>query len=253
MPEPALIDELLWLAHEVGVETRRLVVLTEGSVSARVDEHEFLTKATGCELATLTRAGISACRTNTILGIIEQPLLDLGSLHRILNEALLDPTGPRAGVDAAIHALLLGLPGIRFVVQAQPDTILQILCSPAGERFADHRMFPDEIDFCGSQTVYVPYTDPGAPLAREIRSKLSIFQRRSQNRIPRLILIQNQGAIAIGSTAAAALGTMMMAEKAARMFVGASRLGGPLFLPPQHIIRLETRGDDTPRASTILL
>ncbi len=253
MPEPTIIDEFLWLAHEVGLETRRLVVLTEGSVSARIDDKQFLTKATGFKLSDLTREGISTCWTDTILSIIEQPLLDLGSLHRILSDALVDSTGPRAGVDAAIHALLLSLPGTRFVVQAQPETVLQILCSPAAERFADHRMFPDEVDFCGSQTVFVPYTDPGAPLAREIRSKLSIFQRRSQNRIPRLILIQNQGAIAIGQTAAATLGAIMMAEKAARVFVGATRLGGPLFLPPQHVIRLESRGDETPRPSTILL
>lgn len=251
MPEPALIEELLWLAHAVGVETRRLVVLTEGSVSARVNDNEFLTKTTGFELSNLTREGISVCRTNLIPGILEQPLLDPDSLHRIPNDALIDTNGPRAGVDAAIHAMLLGLPDVRFVVQAQPENILQVLCSPAGERFADHRMFPEQIDFCGSQTVYVPYTDPGASLAREIGSKLNIFQRRSQNRIPRLILVQNRGAIAIGPTAAATLGTMMMAEKAASVFVGATRLGGPLFLPPQHVIRLEAREDDTPRPSTI--
>ena len=49
------------------------------------------------------------------------------------------------------------------------------------------------------------------------------------------------------------LGTMLMAEKAARVFIGASRIGGPLFLPPQYVARLEGRSEEGPRASTIKL
>jgi rhamnose utilization protein RhaD (predicted bifunctional aldolase and dehydrogenase) len=164
-----------------------------------------------------------------------------------------DRTARAASQESPFHAWLLTLPGVNFVAHCHPDAILQIVCSQAAERFAEHRMFPDEVDFVGSQAVYVPYADAGTPLAREIRSKLQLTQRRAQSRTPKLILLQNHGAIAIGPTARAVLGTMLMAEKAARVFIGASRLGGPLFLPPQYVARLEGRANEGPRASTIKL
>ena len=104
-----------------------------------------------------------------------------------------------------------------------------------------------------TQVVIIPYADPGTPLAREIRSKYQASQRRTLARAPRLILVQNYGVLAFGDSARSVLSTLLMAEKSARIFVGASRLGGPIFLPPQHVARLEARMDEGPRASTIKL
>lgn len=65
--------------------------------------------------------------------------------------------------------------------------------------------------------------------------------------MPRLILLQNHGLIALGATAPAVLSTVLMANKAATIFSGAAAMGGPTFLLPQHIDRITLRPDETHR------
>lgn len=247
------LDDLIWLARELGSVQRGLVVLNEGNVSARLDDKRFLVKSSGACMGELTSADVTECITGEMVRVLEMPMLDTGALERMIRDAQVNHAARAASQESPFHAWLLTLPGVNFVAHCHPEAILQIVCSQAAERFAEHRMFPDEVDFVGSQAVYVPYADAGTPLAREIRSKLQLTQRRAQSRTPKLILLQNHGAIAIGPTARAVLGTMLMAEKAARVFIGASRLGGPLFLPPQYVARLEGRANEVPRASTIRL
>ncbi len=247
------LDDLIWLARELGSVQRGLVILNEGNVSARLDDKRFLVKSSGACMDELTKADVTECITSEMVRVLEMPMLDTGALERMIRDAQVDRNARSASQESPFHAWLLTLPGVNFVAHCHPEAILQIVCSQAAERFAEHRMFPDEVDFLGGQSVYVPYADAGTPLAREIRSKVQLAQRRAQSRAPKLILLQNHGAIAIGPTARAVLGTMLMAEKAARVFVGSSRIGGPLFLPPQYVARLEGRTEEGPRASTIKL
>jgi rhamnose utilization protein RhaD (predicted bifunctional aldolase and dehydrogenase) len=249
MPEFTPMESLLWLAHEVGREDRHLAILTEGSVSVKVDDRHFLTKAAGTQLSRLRDIDAALCETEPCAKLVDEPFRS-GTLQQSLQHILADPGSPAPTLDAPLHAYLLSQKNVGAVAHAHPEAVLQILCSPAAQRFADHRMFPNEIEFCGAQSVYVPYIDTGATLSREIRSKVALSNRRSQDRMPRLILIQNEGVIALGPTPAAVLETLMMAEKAARVFVGASRLGGVLFLPTQHVIRAEVRPDPAKSATT---
>ena len=50
---------MLALSHELGREDRRLAILGEGNVSARVSDRTFVVKASGSNLATLGNAGVS--------------------------------------------------------------------------------------------------------------------------------------------------------------------------------------------------
>jgi ribulose-5-phosphate 4-epimerase/fuculose-1-phosphate aldolase len=252
-PQPNPLDELLWLAHRIGQDPKGLVVLGEGSVSVRLDDRRFLVKSAGASLAELTAKELTEGNTEEMIRILEMPLLDTGAYERMIREAQMNPADRPPASESPIHAWLHSVPGINFVAHCQPEALLQILCSPAAARFAEHRMYPAEVEFLGTQVVLIPYADPGTQLAREIRSKYQASQRRTLARAPRLILIQNYGVIAIGTTARSVLSTLLMAEKSARVFVGASRLGGPIFLPPQHVARLESRMDEGPRASTIKL
>ena len=105
----------------------------------------------------------------------------------------------------------------------------QILCSPRAREFAEHRMFPDEIVCCGVASVFMPLTDPGVKLAQAIRRETEAFIKKHQ-RQPRVILMQNHGIITLGGTWQSVLAAMLMAEKAAKVFVGAAALGGPVFM-----------------------
>jgi len=232
------MDQLLWLSHEIGREERGLALGGEGSVSAKLDDTHFGIRASSTFLHEARPDNICRCRTKEIIGFIDSQgndTIDLqGALARTVNSDQLRPT-----MEALFHAWLLELEGIHFVAHCHPVACLQILCSPAAERFADFRMFPDEVRTAGATSALVPYIEPGAPLAREIRAKVNIHVRRSIGRPPRLILLQNHGIIAIGATAQAVLSTVLMAEKAARVFVGAASLGGPIFMTPPMVTRID--------------
>jgi hypothetical protein len=80
-------------------------------------------------------------------------------------------------------------------------------------------------------------------LAREIRERTTAFIKQNGH-VPRLILLQNHGIIALGNSAKAVLACILMATKAAAIFMGAAALGGPIFLTPQHVERIASRPDE---------
>jgi rhamnose utilization protein RhaD (predicted bifunctional aldolase and dehydrogenase) len=138
---------------------------------------------------------------------------------------------------------LLSLPGIKFVGHSHATTVNQILCSPRAREIAECRMFPDEIVCCGVASVFIPLTDPGLKLAQVIRRETKAFLKRYQHQ-PRVIVMQNHGIITLGGTWQSVLAAMLMAEKAAKIFVGAAQLGGPIFLSEENIARIAGRPDE---------
>jgi rhamnose utilization protein RhaD (predicted bifunctional aldolase and dehydrogenase) len=158
----------------------------------------------------------------------------------------------KPSTEALFHAYLLSLPGIEWVAHTHPIAVNGILCSPRAADFARQRSFPDDIVCCGDESVLVPYTDPGVPLAKAIRREVEAYQKRLQI-LPRVILLQNHGLIAIGATAGAVEATTRMAEKAARIFLGAAALGGPVFLPPDQVRRISGRPDEHYRQKQLKL
>jgi len=61
---------------------------------------------------------------------------------------------------------------------------------------------------------------------------------------PRVILLENHGFIAIGSSPAAVLATTLMGNKAAEIFQGAAAAGRPRFLSPAQVDRIAGRSDE---------
>jgi len=59
--------------------------------------------------------------------------------------------------------------------------------------------------------------------------------------------MQNHGIITLGGTWQSVLAAMLMAEKAAKIFVGAAQLGGPIFLSEENIARTAGRPDEVYR------
>ena len=232
------LSQLVWLSHEIGHEDRGLALGGEGSVSARLDATHFGIRASATMLHNLRPDQICRCDIKTISGFIDSQGADTVDLQAALAKTV-EAGAQRPSTEALLHAWLLQLEGVNFVGHCHPEACLQVLCSPAAERFAEYRMFPDEILATGPSSALVPYHEPGAPLARELRAKVNIYMRRSFGRYPRLVLLQNHGIIALGSTAESVLATILMAEKAARVFVGSARLGGPVFLTQPMVMRID--------------
>ena len=245
MQNPVLQD-LLTLSHQLGREDRALAILGEGNSSARLGEKTFLVKASGTSLATLGEEDVVECRFAALLPLLEQESLTDQQVDDALFAARSDLKAKTPSVEAIFHAWLLSLPGVKFVGHTHAITVNQILCSPRAADFAAHRMFPDEIVCCGPASVLVPFTDPGLKLAQAIRRETDAFLQKRQ-RQPRVVLMQNHGLITLGATWQSVLSATLMAEKAAKIFVGAAALGGPVFFSPETIARIDTRPDEAYR------
>ena len=240
------IKALLDLSHEIGREDRQLAILGEGNTSMKLNSEQFAIKASGCCLATLTQNEVTVCDTGKVLGILEKRQLTDLELEEQLLDARAGSAGPKPSVESMFHAWLLTLREVNFVGHCHPTAANQVLCSPRARDFAERRLFPDEVVYCGPQSVFVPYADPGLALAREIAERTRAFVEK-EGIVPRLILLQNHGIIALGSTPQAVMACIMMATKAASIFMGAAAMGGPNFMTAQHVERIAGRPDEAHR------
>jgi rhamnose utilization protein RhaD (predicted bifunctional aldolase and dehydrogenase) len=241
---PQVLEPMLALSHGLGREDRRLAILGEGNTSARVAEDRFIVKASGANLATLSSAGVAECRLAPLVALLDRRQLADAAVDQALLDARVDPAARKPSVEAMFHAYLLTLPGVNFVGHTHPIAVNQLLCSKHAATFARRRLFPDEIVCCGTESVLVPYVDPGLKLAQAIRAAVRSYIRRVA-RAPRVILLQNHGLIALGATPEAVLAATLMATKAAEIFVGAAAIGGtPRFLSPAQVLRIAGRPDE---------
>jgi rhamnose utilization protein RhaD (predicted bifunctional aldolase and dehydrogenase) len=244
--------ELINLAREIGREDRKLAILGEGNVSCRLNASEFLVKASGSSLATLTESDLTACKTEEIVRLLERKTITDAEMEQALMTARLDSAAKRPSTETVFHAWLLALDGVSFIGHCHPTAVNQVLCSPRARDFAERRLFPDEVVCCGPASVFIPYTDPGLPLAREIRDRTTFFIKQ-HGFVPRVILLQNHGIIALGSSPQSVLACIFMATKAAEIFVGAASLGGPNFMNQKDIDRIASRPDELYRQRQLKL
>jgi rhamnose utilization protein RhaD (predicted bifunctional aldolase and dehydrogenase) len=236
-------SRLLALCHNLGREDRHLAILGEGNVSTRSDDGGLFIKASGHNLGALTLQGLVACRPAGLLALVDRGEASDDEIEAALYASRVDPHARKPSVETLFHAFLLGLPGVEWVGHTHSIAVNRILCSPRAREFAQRRMFPDEIVCCGEESVFLPYTDPGLRLAIGIREATDDFLRR-YGAPPRVILLANHGIITLGATDSAVLAAMLMAQKAAEIWLGAAALGGPVYLAPEDVRRIAGRSDE---------
>ena len=240
------IAELIELGRQLGQEHRRLAILGEGNISAKLSNERFAVKASGSALATLTERDVTVCETGRVLAILERENPNDEAVETELLAARVDASAKKPSLEAMFHAILLSEPGVQFVAHCHPLNVNRVLCSPRAAEFAEYRLFPDQVVYCGARSVFVPYADPGLPLAREIARRTARF-REETGSAPKLIVLENHGTIALGSTMQSVLACTMMAEKAAAIFMGAAALDGPKYLSAREVERIATRKDEAHR------
>ena len=237
------IQSLLELSHQLGGERLRMAILGEGNTSVRLADDTFAVKASGSNLASLKESDITCCAFSRLLPLLDATAATDVEVDQALLAARLDPASKKPSIEALFHAYLLTLPGVRCVGHVHAIAVNQILCSPRAREFAEKRACPDEIVMCGVESVFVPYAEPGLGLSQAMRREVVSFVKRT-GRDPKIILHQNHGIIAVGSSPKAVLGSLLMAEKAAEIFVGAATLGGPVFLTAAQCERIAGRPDE---------
>jgi rhamnose utilization protein RhaD (predicted bifunctional aldolase and dehydrogenase) len=238
-----VIQPLLELSHQLGGERLRMAILGEGNTSVRLDDDTFAVKASGSNLATLKDSDVTRCSFARLLPLLDANAATDLEVDQALLAARVDADSKKPSIEALFHAFLLTLPGVRCVGHVHAIAVNQILCSPRAHEFAERRACPDEIVMCGVESVFVPYAEPGLGLSQAIRREVVAFVKRT-GRDPKVILLQNHGIIAVGPSPKAVLGSLLMAEKAAEIFVGAAALGGPVFLTAAQCERIAGRPDE---------
>ena len=236
-------SQLLALARELG-DDRQMAILGEGNVSGNVDEHSFLVKASGTSLRHLTPNDLVEVRTAQLLeALTAEANMDDQQADDLLLSCRTNLKALKPSVETLFHAWLLDLPGINYVGHVHAMAVNAVLCSSYAEDFARKRIMPDQVVYCGIESLLIPYVDPGVQLARRIAQDLTAYIDM-QGTPPRTILLKNHGIIAIGRHAREVGAALAMADKAARVFIDAVAIGGPAYMPEDQVLRIAGRSDE---------
>lgn len=249
-----LADALLRLAHAVGEPRRELAILAEGNVSARLDDERMLVKATGSSLAAAGAEDLVECRFEPILELLDDPTaFEGGAGDARVAEALLasrvDPSAKRPSVEALLHAVVL-TSGAAAACHTHPVAVNALLCSDRAELLVAGALFPDQVVVLGTRSLLVPYVDPGLSLGRRMRDDLRAFADR-HGALPKVAWLENHGIFAIGASPAECLRITEMADKFARILLGALAAGEPRFLPDAVLDRIDGRDDEHVRRAIL--
>lgn len=233
----SLIPHLVRLCHALGDPARDLVIHGEGDASCKVDGKSFMIKASGQALETLDAEGLAHVSFGPLLELVEGRPNANGQQIRQHLQAACAPGAPQPSAEAFFHAVLLDLPGVKFVAHTHPTHVAGIMSSPKAELFANVRLFPHQAVLCGPRSLFVPYMDPGLPLAVELRWRLEQYMNQYGDP-PSTVMLANHGMIALGATAEGVLSAMTMTQKAAQAFLTAQACGGAIPIPEEHVLRI---------------
>lgn len=238
------LSTLLDLTHTLGQPERECVIIGEGNTSCRIDTDSFWIKASGQGMQTITREGFVAVRFEPILTMLDQPAGDLAAQKAVMQAAKVDPAAAGIpSVEVTFHAMLLHECGVQVIGHTHPVAVNRILCSTRAQQFASNRLFPDEAVLCGPESAFVPYVDPGLPLALAIRDAARRYMD-DNGEAPKVILLANHGLIALGQTPTEVLNITAMTVKAAQIFAGACAIGEPVFMSREDILHIYKRPDE---------
>ncbi len=246
-----LLAQLVEMSRYLGSPGKNYAILGEGNTSARVDEERFYVKASGTSLSTIASDGFVAVSIKNVCALLDDPDAGDEDVTRVLSEARVDPDETRRpSVETVLHAILLQYPECRFVGHTHPVYTNMLLCSQRAEEAVSGRIFPDQIVSMGHKSIFIPYVDPGLPLAREVRRRVADYVE-SERVLPRVLMMQNHGLIVLGDSPKAVKSCTDMTEKASQVLVGTYALGGPRFMEPRDVDRIFTRPDEAYRLKSI--
>ena len=242
-----VLQQLIEMSRELGRPERDLVILGEGNTSALCDDKSFYVKASGTQLGIIDTEGFVRVWLEPVCALADQQQMSDADLKDALQAAKVDATVQRRpSVETVLHALALAETKARFVGHTHPVAVNALTCSVAVTGELPGRLFPDEIVVCGPAPAYVPYTDPGSPLAKAVRGALRSYGDE-WGRLPKVVLMQNHGLIALGSSPEEVDNITAMFVKTCRILAGTYAFGGPHFLSDSQIERISTRPDEVYR------
>jgi len=185
----------------------------EGNISGKGDNSSFLIKASGYSL---------------------QGLKDTDLIAFDFNNTQLDNFNKKGSMELGFHTFLLGLPNVKYVAHTHPAHTLAVLCTEHAADFANRRLFPDQVVFNSAKTCLVPYAKPGEELTELVKLHVHSFNKR-EGYFPKLILLENHGVIACGSSIKECTIITDICEKAAEVYTNSLSMGKVHFLSDEQV------------------
>ncbi len=194
-PQPAdpFLDELIRVAREFGQDPE---FSRGGGGNASVKRDGVLwIKPSGVPLATLAADDLVPLDMAPLLALLEaEPAADEHGDDPVMRVALAARLAHAGGRRPSVELLFHALMPERLILHTHPIMINAVTCNRDGEALAG-RLFGDRV-------LWVPYTDPGLPLAHAILGARRAFERRTGLPVPRVTLMANHGVVIAADTAA---------------------------------------------------
>ena len=160
-----------------------------GNVSVKTDGVIYI-KPSGVALGSLSDGDLMPLDMQPLARLLEEGSDDAGvpgseAVMSVAMAARLRPSGEqRPSVEVLFHVLIPR----QFVLHTHPTIVNAVCCASDGARIAE-TLFGDAV-------LWVPYVDPGLPLARAILLARRAFEATTGKPAPDVLLLQSHGLIA---------------------------------------------------------
>ncbi|MDR2773542.1 MAG: SDR family NAD(P)-dependent oxidoreductase [Tannerella sp.] len=176
------IKQLIEISRKYGSDSR--YVIAGGGNTSYKDDEKLWVKASGHALATITEDGFAVLDRKKLNIISERQYSDNVAIREeeVKNDlaAACITKDRRPSVETSMHNAF----DCAFIVHLHPTAVNGLMCSENAEE-ETKRLF-------GDTAVYIPYTDPGYVLFKEVEKRINAF-KRINGKHPTIVLLQNHG------------------------------------------------------------
>ncbi len=211
----SLLKDLVALSRKYGADPTHIIA-GGGNTSVKKGDRLWI-KASGQALATIDTNGFLELRMPEVLGILDRK--DWSSdrderedqIVQVLLDARVNPPHPnmRPSVESTLHALMPQT----FVLHTHGELANGITCSRQGEKAFASLPLPRKI-----RPVWIPYVDPGMPLAQTLAKSLKRYEEK--NGVPaNCVFMGKHGVLTAGATAKETEDLMQACDEAIRSVI----------------------------------
>jgi len=178
------ISDLIEISRFYG--SKKEFVIAGGGNTSWKDKNHLYIKASGINLGEITEEGFCFLGRGKLSELPFKEYSDDVVLReeQVKNDLLNSRLNPESGLRPSVETSLHNLFDYSFVVHTHSTLVNGLMCS---KRAAEKTR-----ELFGEQVLYIPYSDPGYTLFKEIFVKVNAWKEKN-GKCPQVILIQNHG------------------------------------------------------------
>ena len=176
------IKQLIEISRKYGSDSR--YVIAGGGNTSYKDDKKIWVKASGYALADITEDGFAVLDRKKLSIVSEKKYCSDAAVRE--EEVKNDLTAAcitkdrRPSVETSMHNAI----EYAFVVHLHPTIVNGLMCSNNAET--------ETKNFFGDEAVYIPYSDPGYVLFKEVETQINDY-KKEKGKHPSIVLLQNHG------------------------------------------------------------